>query len=163
MKPNGRMYYVPMAGQAVTNAGGNTDLFELLVATAKAIELRKICLGQTTEVADAASEAVELQIIRMTATITGSNGTATTPVPAKSGVTAALFTAAVNGATVATTSGTATIVASIPWNIQRSPVIDLMDLGLSIRALPGEGLFVRLISTVADDVTFGGYVVVEEE
>lgn len=160
----GRFYYVPFAAGTVTNAGGNADLWELLPADDKPIKLRSILFGQISELGDAAEEGVEIQIIRMNATVTSSNGSAVTPVPVDSGDAAAGFTAETNGATVATTSGTATIVASIPWNLRNSPFEWVApDERHAPKAKQGEGLFVRLISTVADDVTFGGFLVVEEE
>jgi hypothetical protein len=158
-----RFYTVPFAAGTVTNAGGNADLWELLPAANKPIRLRSILFGQISEVADAAEEAVEIQIIRMTATVTGSNGSSVTPVPMDGADTAAGFTAETNGATVATTSGAATIVASFPWNLRNSPFEWVApDERFAPGAKNAEGLFVRLISTVADDITFGGFLVVEE-
>lgn len=159
-----RIYYVPFAGGTVTNAGGNADLWEFLPADDKPIKLRGFCFGQISEVADAAEEGVELQIIRMAATVTSSNGSSVTPVPVDSADSAAGFTAETNGATVATTSGAATIVASIPWNLRASPTeVWAPESSMAIKAKQGEGLFIRLITTVADDVTFGGFAVIEEE
>jgi hypothetical protein len=160
----GRIYTVPFAGQTVTNAGGNADLWEFLPGDDKPIRLRGFCFGQVSEVADAAEEAVEIQIIRMAATVTGSNGSAVTPVPMDSADVAAGFTAEVNGATVATTSGASTIVASFPWNLRASPT-EIWAPGpeFSVKAKQGEGLFIRLITTVADDITFGGVAYIEEE
>lgn len=160
----GRIYAIPFAGATVTNAGGNADLWELLPADDKPIKLRGFRLGQTSEVADAAEEAVEVQVIRLAATVTGSNGTSVTPVPMDSADAAAGFTSEVNGATVATTSGTTTIVESLAWNLRGSPCeIWYPDERFCPKVKQGEGLFIRLISTVADDVTFAGVAWVEEE
>jgi hypothetical protein len=159
-----RIYAVPFAGATVTNAGGNADLWEFLPADDKPIKLRGFLFGQISEVADAAEEGVEIQIIRMSATVTSSNGSSVTPVPLDSADAAAGFTAETNGATVATTSGAATIVASIPWNIRSSPFEHWApDERFAVKAKQGEGLFIRLITTVADDITFGGVAWVEEE
>jgi hypothetical protein len=160
----GRIYSVPFAGATVTNAGGNADLWELLPADDKPIRLRGFRFGQISEVGDAAEEGVELQVIRMNATITSSNGGSVTPVPMDSADSAAGFTAETNGATVATTSGTATIVESCPWNIRASPCeVWYPDERFCPKAKQGEGLFIRLLTTVADDITFGGCAWVEEE
>lgn len=160
----GRVYTVPFAGGTVTNAGGNADLWEFLPASNKPIKLRGFRFGQISEVGDAAEEGVEIQIIRMTATVTGSNGSSVTPVPMDSADVAAGFTAEVNGTTVATTSGTSTIVESCPWNIRGSPCeVWYPDERFSPKAKNAEGLFIRLITTVADDITFGGVAWVEEE
>lgn len=160
----GRIYTVPFAGGTVTNAGGNADLWEFLPADDKPIKLRGFLFGQISEVGDAAEEGVEIQIIRLGATVTGSNGTSVTPVPMDSANNAAGFTAEVNGSSVATTSGTTTIIASIPWNLRSSPFEWWApDAEFAPKAKQGEGLFIRLITTVADDVTFGGVAWIEEE
>lgn len=160
----GRIYAIPFAGATVTNAGGNNDLWEFLPAANKPIKLRGFRVGQISEVADAAEEGVEIQIIRMAATVTSSNGTGVTPVPMDSADVAASFTAETNGTTVATTSGATTIIESCPWNIRGSPLeVWYPDASFSPKAKNAEGLFIRLITTVADDITFGGVAWVEEE
>lgn len=160
----GRIYSVPFPAGTVTNAGGNADLWELMPAANKPIKLRGFRFGQISEVADAAEEGVEIQVLRMAATVTGSNGTGVTPVPMDSADAAAGFTAEVNGATVATTSGATTIVESCPWNIRNSPLeVWYPDERFCPKAKSAEGLFIRLLTTVADDITFGGCAWVEEE
>lgn len=160
----GRIYAVPFAGTTVTNAGGNADLWEFLPADDKPIRLRGFRFGQISEVGDSAEEGVEIQVIRLGATVSSSNGTSVTPVPMDSADTAAGFTAEVNGATVATTSGSTTIVESCPWNIRASPFeVWYPDERFCPKAKQGEGLFIRLITTVADDITFGGVAWIEEE
>lgn len=159
----GRIYAVPFAGATVTNAGGNNDLWELLPADDKPILLRGFRVGQISEVADAAEEGVEIQVIRLGSAVTSSNGSSVTPVPMDSADAAAGFTAETNGTTVATTSGTTTIVESCPWNIRGSPLeVWYPDERFCPKAKQGEGLFIRLITTVADDITFGGVAWVEE-
>jgi hypothetical protein len=159
-----RFYTVPFAAGTVTNAGGNADLWELAPAAQKPIKLRSILFGQISEVGDTPEEGLEIQVIRMTATVTGSNGSSVTPVPMDSADAAAGFAAETNGATVATTSGAATIVASFPWINRNSPFEWVApDERFAPKAKNDQFLFVRLISTVADDVTFGGFLVVEEE
>ena len=150
----GRIYMIPYTG-TVTNAGGNVDLLETLPASTKPISLRGMLLSQISEVGDSAEEGLSLEIIRMTATVTGSNGTAVTPVPVKSlASTAATFTAEANGATVATTSGTSTIMADIGWNIRNSPFdFWFPDESFAPGAVNAEGLFVRQLTTAADDYT----------
>lgn len=159
-----RIYSVPFAGGTVTNAGGNADLWEFLPADDKPIKLRGFSFGQISEVGDTAEEGVEIQVIRLGATVTGSNGSSVTPVPMDSADTAAGFTAETNGATVATTSGTTTIVQSVPWNLRASPCeVWYPDERFCPKAKQGEGLFIRLITTLADDITFGGVAWIEEE
>lgn len=148
----------------MTNAGGNADLWEFLPADDKPIKLRGFRLGQTSEVGDTAEEGLEVQVLRLGATVTGSNGTSVTPVPLDSADAAAGFTAEINGATVATTSGTTTVVESLAWNNRASPFESWYpDERFAPKAKQGEGLFIRLISTVADDMTFAGTAWIEEE
>ena len=160
----GRMYTVPFELGTVTNAGGNVDLWELLPADDKPIKLRGLRFGQTSEVGDAAEEGWDVEIIRMTATITGGNGSAVTPVPSDSADAAAGFTAEVNGATVATTSGSTISVDNIAWNNRNSPYETWWPDGeFAPKAKQGEGLFVRLNNTLVDDTSFSGVAYVEEE
>ncbi len=159
-----RIYAVPFVGTTVTNAGGNADLWEFLPADDKPAKLRGFRLGQISEVADAAEEGLEIQIIRMAATVTSSNGSAVTPVPMDSADTAAGFTAEIFGATVATTSGATTVVESIAWNNRMSPCdFWYPDAQFAPKVKQGEGLFIRLITTVTDDITFCGCAWLEEE
>lgn len=159
-----RIYAVPFAGTTVTNAGGNADLWEFAPATQKPMKLRGFRFGQISEVGDAVEEGIEIQIIRMTATVTGSNGSSVTPVPMDSADTAAGVACETNGATVATTSGTATIIESIPWNIRASPLeVWYPDERFCPKVKNAEFLFIRLLTTVADDITFGGVAWIEEE
>lgn len=160
----GRIYLVPYTG-TITNAGGDTDLLEALPADDKPIRLRGLILGQTSEVADAAEEALRISIIRMAATVTsGSGGSAVTPVPIDSADVAAGFAAECNNTTVATTSGASTIMAELAWNIRNSPFdFWFPDRDMSPKAKQGEGLIIRLQTTVADDVTAALTFILEEE
>jgi hypothetical protein len=158
------VYTVPFAGATVTNAGGNNDLWIFEPADDKPIKLRGFRLGQISEVADAAEEGLELQIIRMTATVTNGNGGSVTPVPLDSADAAAGFTSETNGTTVATTSGSTTVIESVPWNIRCSPFeVWYPEASYSPKAKQGEAIIIRMITTVADDFTFGGVAWVEEE
>jgi hypothetical protein len=158
-----RIYAVPYQG-TVTNAGGDADLFEFLPADDKPIKLRGFTLSQISEVQDANEEGVRISIIRLGATVTGGNGTSITPVPMDSADAAAGFTAEGNGATVATTDGTTTIVAEYGWNIRNSPYeVWYPDERFCPKAKQGEGLFIRLQTTVADDISFQGTAWIEEE
>jgi hypothetical protein len=161
----GRIYTVPFASATVTNAGGNTDLWELTPADDKPIKLRGFILGQTSEVADAAEEAINVSVIHLGATVTSGNGGAVTPAPVDTGVNvAAGFTAETNGATVATTSGTATTVYEYCWNLRNSPLeIWYPDDRFCPVARQAAALVIRMNTTLADDITFSGTAIVEEE
>lgn len=161
----GRIYTVTFpSAPPVTGTGGNADLFEFQPADDKPIRLRGFRLGQISEVGDSAEEGVEIQVIRLPATVTSANGTAVTPAPTDSADVAAGFSAEINGSTVATTTGTAVIMESCPWNIRSSP-LEVWYPGpeFSPKAKQGEALVIRLITTVADDVTMGGTAWIEEE
>lgn len=161
----GRIYTVPFASGTVTNAGGNVDLWEVTPADDKPIHIVGIRLGQTSEVADAAEEGLNISIIHLPATFTSGNGTSVTPVAVDPGVNAAAgFAAEINGATVATTSGTATTIEEIAWNIRNSPCeFWYPDSRFSPTARQASALVVRLNTTVADDITFCGTLWIEED
>jgi hypothetical protein len=158
----GRIYTVPYSG-TLTNAGGDADLFELTPADDKPIRLRGLVLAQTSEVADAAEESLRISIIHLGATVTSGNGSSVTPVPLDPSDAAAGFTAEANGATVATTSGTATTVEESAWNIRISPLERWWpDALFAPMARQGAALVVRCQSTVADDVSIAITAYVEE-
>lgn len=147
-----RRYSVPYQG-TITNAGGDTDLFEILPADDKPVKLFGLKLGQISEVGDAAEEGLRISIIRMSATVTsGSGGSAVTPALEDSADAAAGFTAEANNTTIATTSGTATVLEEIGWNIRSSPT-EFVWVDKNYKAKQGEALIVRLQTTVADDLT----------
>lgn len=158
-----RIYACPWTA-TVTNAGGNVDLWEFLPADDKPIKLVGFRLGQTSEVGDSAEEGLRISIIRLTATVTGSDGTSITPVPMDSADAAAGFTSEYAGAAVATTSGTTTIIEELAWNNRNSPLeIWYPDPQLRPKVKQGEGLFIRQQTTAADDYTFAGVAWIEEE
>lgn len=160
----GRIYAVPYQG-TITNAGGDTDLLEVLPADDKPCKLRGWSIGQTSEVGDAAEEGVRISVIRMNATVTsGSGGSAVTPVPLDSADAAAGFSAECNNTTVATTSGTATVMHEFAWNERASPWdYWFPDERFCPKAKQGEGLFVRMQTTIADDMSGCVTFWVEEE
>lgn len=149
-----RRYYVPYNG-TLTTAGGDADLLEALPGDDLPIRLVGIILGQISEVGDAAEEGLRLSVIRMGATVTsGSGGSAVTPVPADGSDAAAGFTAECNNTTVATTSGTATTVMELGWNIRNTPYeIWFPEEEMRLVARQGQGLFVRNQTTLTDDAT----------
>lgn len=159
----GRIYRVPYTG-TITNAGGNADLIALTPADDKPIKLVGWIIGQTSEVGDSAEENLELTLRHMTATVTVTGGTSVTPVPNRPGTDAAAgFTATANSSTVATTSGTGTIMEELAWNERNTPWERWIPEEQRPRALQGEYLILRMDSTPADDFTFAGTFIVEEE
>lgn len=160
----GRIYSVTYNG-TITNAGGNSDLLELLPADDKPIKLRGMVLSQISEVGDAASEGLRITVQRFPATVTsGSGGSAVTPVPVDSADAAAGVAAECNNTTVATTSSTAVTLADMGWIIQNSP-FDFWwpDERFAPKAKQGEALIVRMETTPADDFTGSFTFWLEEE
>jgi hypothetical protein len=151
-----RLYRVPYTG-TLTNAGGNTDLLSIEPADDKPVRLVGWILGQSSEFGDAAEESVRVTLRHMVATVTiGSGGSAVTPVanrPGTADVVAAGFTARCNDTTVATTSGTSTIMEELGWNIRSSPWERWIPEELRPVAFQTEAIIVRLESTLTDDVT----------
>lgn len=158
-----RIYRVPFSG-TLTNAGGNSDLLEILPADDKPCRLVGMRIGQTSEVKDAEEEGLEFALIHMAATVTsGSGGSAVTPVKTWSGEVAAGFAAECNNTTVATTSGASTTMEYIGWNVRNSPYETFwFDEKLQAVALQGEALLVRSNTTPADDITIQVTFFVEE-
>lgn len=159
----GRVYSIPWTG-TITNAGGNTDLWEILPADDQPCKIIGLRLGQTSEVADAAEEGVRVTIRRLRATVTGgSGGSAGAPEEVSRANQAPAFASETNNTTVATTSGDSEVIDEIAWNIRSSPLEWYPpDDRFAPAAIQGEALIVRLETTVADDITFCGTLWVEE-
>ena len=156
-------YHIPYTG-TLTNAGTDSDLIEILPADDHPVRLLGFRIGQISEVGDTAEEGLRLTLRHMTATVTsGSGGSAVTPVINKTGARAASMAVECNNTTVATTSGTSTIVEEIAWNIRASPMeIWWTDEDLMRMALQGEALLIRCETTPADDMTICVTFFVEE-
>jgi len=159
----GRIYSVSFSG-TITNAGGDTDLIEIVPADDKPVKLRGFSLSQISEVGDAAEEGLRISVMRLPATVTSGNGTATTPKPMDSADVAAGATCETNGTTVATTSGTADTLAEYGWNIRNSPCeVWYPDDRFCPKCKGGEALVVRQQTTAADDYTGAFTFWIEEE
>lgn len=158
-----RKYTVPYSG-TLTNAGGDSDLFEFLPADDKPIRLRGLILAQTSEVGDSAEEGLRISIIHLPATVTsGSGGSAVTPVPVDAVDAAAGFAAECNNTTVATTSGSASTMYEFAWNIRISPMeMWWPDDQLAPLCRQAAGLVVRSQTTAADDISIAITAIVEE-
>lgn len=159
----GRIYTVVFSA-TVTNAGGDTDWLEILPADDKPVKLRGVMISQTSEVQDAAEEGLRFSIIRLPATVTGGNGTATTPQPMDSADAAAGAACETNGTTVATTSGTAVTLVEFGWLNRNTPYeLWFPDDRFAPKVKQGEGLVLRMQTTVADDITAQLTAWIEEE
>ena len=158
-----RIHVIPFTG-TITNAGGNTDIWELLPADDKPVRIRGIRLGQISEVQDAAEEGLRITIKRLRATVTsGSGGAAGAPEEVGLANQAPSFAVEVNNTTVATTDGDTEILDEIGWNIRNTPYeMWFPDREFAPAAVQGEALVVRCETTPADDFTFCGTLWVEE-
>lgn len=159
---SGRIYTVSFAA-TVTAAGGDTDWLELTPADDKPCRLIGFMLGQSSEVGDAAEEGLRFSVIRLPATVTSGNGTATTGQPIGDVDAAVGFAAETNGTTVATTSGTAVTLMEFCWNERNSPYEWWAP---NERCAPevrqASALVVRMQTTLADDMSATATFWVEE-
>ncbi len=159
----GNIYTVSFAG-TVTNAGGDTDWLELTPADDKPCRLRGWVIGQTSEVGDTAEEGVRFSVIRLPATVTSGNGTATTGQPVDDLAPTAGFAAETNGTTVATTSGTAVTLAELAWNERASPwEFWFPDNPFCPKVRQASSLVFRMQTTLADDISATATFFIEEE
>lgn len=159
----GRKYFVPLAG-TLTAAGGDTDIISLQAADDKPILIRGVQLGQTSEVGDAQEEGLRVTVKRITTSYAvGSGGASVTAAAPQGSSTNSVwsFTARSNDTTPAT--GTAQVLDEIGWNERNTPMEKWYpDTDYAPGAKQGEGLVLRLETTLADDMSFVGGVWVEE-
>lgn len=156
-------FYTVSFSATVTAAGGDTDLFEFVPADDKPIRLMGLILAQQEDTTEANDYGVRLSIIRLPATFTSSNGTATTPRAIDEADPAAGFAAEVNGTTVATTSGTAETIDEFGWIVRNTPLERWWpDERLAPGCRQAAGLVVRLQTTLPDDATIQGTAYVAE-
>ena len=151
----GRVYRAVAANTAQT---ASIDLFELNVASTKAVKLLEVHISQATEIGDAAEEML-LVSIKEGMTSSGSGGTVPTSVPVGKGNAAYAGTVETHNTTLSST-GTIVTHLAINWNI-RVP-LDLIFTPETVIELPPSTRLAVNISAPADSVTFGGYIVFEE-
>lgn len=152
-------YTVVFDQQTIAAASGDYDLFELVPADDRPIELVALILGQKSEVGDAQDEMLAYSFI--TDLTTSGNGTATTPKPLDSRDGAAGFTAETVGSTVATT-GTAVVLHADTFNVRAGLQWVIPEI---MRPKVDQGdtaLYVRLTTAVADDLTLSGTAYIRE-
>lgn len=138
----------------VTAAGTDTDWLELVPAANYPCVLRGWVIGQTTETGDTAEEGLRFSIIRLPATVTSGNGTATTGRDIGDVGDTAQFTAETNGTTVATTSGTALTLCELAWNNRATPWdFWFPDERFAPKVRATSSLVFRMQTTLADDMS----------
>ncbi len=153
------VYTVIFDQQTIAAASGDYDLFELVPADDKPIEIVAISLGNKSEVGDAQDEELAISIVR--GNTTSSNGTSTTPQPLDPSDGAASFTAETVGATVATAGTSVTLVADT-FNVRAGWPLVLPEAMRPKVSQANTAMYVRLTTAVADDLTLSGTLWVRE-
>jgi hypothetical protein len=150
------LYWVTAATAASPTAA--FDAIELVEPGTGLILVRRVCMWQTTDLADAAEEVLRVEWVRGNAT-SGSGGQTTVITPEDSFEGAATFTAELLNTTVAST-GTPVSLAPMGWNI-RIPLDVLYPPGEYIKARNGERICFR-VSAPADAITVNATCLVEQ-
>jgi len=156
------MYSVEFEATAVATASGDVDFFEIVPGDDAPVLIHAIYLSQSSDVGDAAEEMLRVKIIRLPATVTsGTGGAAATPVPLNVRYPAASAACEVLNTAVATTSGTAVDIHSDTFNI-RAGWVYLPTPEMRPRVAQAEGIVVRLMAAVTDELTMSGTLYMEE-
>ena len=165
MSDAGRLYSFTFTA---VNVAAQQDLFYIKPAADKVCMLEAVYIanvGIAADAGDAQEEILDLEIIRVPATVTvGSGGAASATGTLNSlagNDTAAGFTARSNDTTKATTSGTLRILHSDGWNV-RIPYVWMPAPEHRIMCANAEAVVVRLNSTPTDGVSTSGTVLVRE-
>lgn len=158
----GRAYAVEFHNVAITV---QQDLIYIKPAADKPVlieEVKFAVVGGTADAADAQEELLDVELIRVPATVTvGSGGTSMTPNPLATNDAAAGFTARVNDTTKATTSGTLLNLDSDGMN-SRIPYYYLPAPEHRPVVANAQALVFRLNTTPADSITCMGKMIVRE-
>lgn len=157
----GRQYTVAFENVTVS---ASQDFFEISPDDDKPIKIAGLVIGNVGGTADAGDTQEEMLrlLIRRGHTVSGSGGTAPTPVPLSSTADAAAgFTAEVNNTTIANTGTTKDLMA-FDWNVR----IGLREF-FPDELMPGASqadttIVVRLLSTPADGIAVSGTLFVVE-
>lgn len=147
----GRIYTVSFTDVAVTAA---QDFFQIEAVTVPAI-IHAVYISQSTDVGDAAAEALTLRIRRVTDALTN----VTAEAQLDTGDAVALADLNVNDTTPLTT-GAQTIHAEC-WNIAM-PFVYLPTPELRVVVPVGDVVTVNLVTTPADSITMSGTMYFEE-
>lgn len=145
----GRVYTAPINVAAHT---AQIDVFELLAATGKPLELLTVELGQTSEVGDAQEEVIPLVLKRVTGAPTSGSGGGTPTfqptVPNGAAPGATLET----GNTTKLTGGTSVDLARFAWNVRAGLLyVPIPEERIVLDA--GTRLVLEEVATPADSIT----------
>lgn len=151
-----RTYTVSFAAVSISAA---QDLFEITAAAGKTLRIAGLFLGQYSDFGDAQDELLSIAI-KSGQTVSGSGGSAPTPVP--TGVTdvAAGFSAEVNNTTKANT-GTIVTHHSDVWVVRGGNQWWFPE-NYRVELTGGRRATVELVAAPADAITANGTLYVEE-
>jgi len=153
------VYTVIFDQQSFASASGDYDFFELTPADDRPIELVALWISQKSEVGDAQDEQIAWSVV--TDNASSGNGTSTTPRPLDSRDQAAGFTAETVGSTPAS-SGTAITLIADCFNV-RAGLHEIFPENMRPKVDQGDTMMcVRLLTALADDITFSGTAWVRE-
>lgn len=154
----GRFYSVPFSAVAVSAA---QDLFEVVASSGKPFILHEVVAGQTSDMGDAASEALQISIKRGVGSTSGSGGSTVTPAKHATNDAAAGPTAEINNTSQhAAGGGSLTTIRTETFNIQAGYQY-LPTPEQRITFLAAEACVVS-ITAPADALTMSGTLVFEE-
>lgn len=158
----GRAYVIEFHNVTIT---AQQDLIYLKPAADKicSVELVKFSIvGGTADAGDAQEELLDVELIRVPATVTvGSGGGAFTPNPLSTNDAAAGATGRINDTTKATTSGTLLNLDSDGMN-SRNPYIYLPAPEHRLLVANAQAVVFRLNTTPADSVVANGEMIFRE-
>lgn len=153
------VYTVSFDQQTIAAASGDYDLFEIVPADDKPVEVVALSLGNKSEVGDAQDEMLAYSIVR--GNTTSSNGTSATPQALDPSDGAASFTAETVGSTPATVGTSVTLLADT-FNVRAGLNLVFPEAMRPKVSQANTGLYVRLTTAVADDLTLSGTLWVRE-
>ena len=158
------VFTVPFDQQTILAASGDYDLFEIIPATDRPVEIVAIFIGNKSEVGDAAEEMVAWSIERFSGgTYTPGNGTAATEVETAHTDGTPSFAAKTVGSTVATTTGTKKQLHADTFNIRTGlQLIIPPDIRCECGGAANSAIVVRLLTALLDDAVLSGTLYVRE-
>lgn len=158
-----RFYTVvfPAVGAALVAVTAAQDLFTIQPAANKPVRIWKIKLGQTSDLADAAEEILDIRLMRVPATITITGGTANTP--RLVAATGAAFggTATTQNTTLATSTGTIEMLETFSPNTRVGEDTSLIPESL-YTFVNGTAMVLRLFTAPTDSLSMSGTMLIEE-
>lgn len=153
------VYTVTFDQQSFTAANGDYDFFEITPADDRPIEIVALEITQKSEVGDAQDEKIAWAIVSDNAT--SGNGSSATPRPTASRDVAAGFAAETVASTPAST-GTAITLHAGTFNVHAG-LDKVWPPEMRIGVDQGDTMLcVRLLTALADDVTFSGTIYIRE-